>query len=115
MASSRPPAPEASEVAAFYAALGNGRANASTAGQVASRMGLAGQHADRHLRLLAQHAVEAGMLVCSSNSGYYRPATMAEAQESIRRIASQGALMCARARHMQSLADKLFLYQEKLL
>jgi hypothetical protein len=110
----KPPKPKGPDVEAFIAALPLGQANAVTWPVLAQRLGL-GRNADRKLRALSEQAAYMGMLACSTDDGYYLPTSMAEAQASIRRIASQGAVMTRRARLMQQLADAQFLYQDRLL
>lgn len=114
MTTARPPEPSSAELAAFYEALGIGRANARTAQQIATAMNIPGRDADRYLRNLAQHSVQAGLIVCSGNAGYWRPATAKEVYETIGRLRSQGLLMLERARHLQALADVEFVGQGKL-
>lgn len=113
--SNAPAAPNAAELERFYNALPHGRDQALTARELSARLGLSERHGDRVLRNLAQHATDAGYLVCTSNAGYYRPASADEAQETIGRLRSQAAHMSDRARRMQGLMDRLFGQQGRLL
>lgn len=101
----------AAELEAFYNALPTGSQNALTARELSRRLSL-GRNGDRMLRAFAEQATEQGMLVCTTNSGYFKAATMSEALESIGRIASQGQRMTRRARAMQAIADRQFGQQQ---
>ena len=95
----------------FFDHLPFGRANAVTARQLAARYGIS----DRDARALADAAADAGLLVCADNHGYFRPATAAEVDETIGRLASQAARMSRRARIIRALADRAFGRQGTLL
>lgn len=84
-----------------------GRANAQTARQLSRSLHL-GPNGDRLLRALAHAATEAGIVVCTGNSGYWLPETQAEAEETIGRLYSQGTEMIRRANALRALVSRRF-------
>ncbi len=103
------PTVTAALVRRFYNALPLGKANAVVARHLAPLLELEPAHADRTLRALAESAViEYDLLVSTGNAGYYRPASRAEAEESIGWKASQAARMFQRVRAEQKLIEAAF-------
>lgn len=91
-----------------------GRAQAKTARQLSRALGL-GKNGDRILRALAHAATEAGVVVCTGNSGYWYPETQAEAEETIGRLYSQGAEMIRRANALRELVSRQFAQDSQQL
>ena len=85
----------------------HGRANAQTARQLSRSLHL-GSNGDRLLRAWAHAATEAGIVVCTGNSGYWFPETQAEAEETIGRLYSQGTEMIRRANALRELVARRF-------
>lgn len=113
-ASTRPAAPPRARIDEFYARVPVGKAAAKSAAQLAAELGLAASQAQatesakRTIRLLADQAVDAGLLLVADNAGYFVPAEYAEMEEAMARMASQEALMAERRRRVQALADARF-------
>lgn len=62
----------------------------------------------RYLRLLVNHGLDAGVLICSTQRGYYLPANRAEADETIEWLKAEAAHRTQRAIRTAQLADELF-------
>lgn len=62
----------------------------------------------RYLRLLVNQGLDAGVLICSTQKGYYLPANRAEADETIAWLKSEAAHRTQRAIRTAQLADELF-------
>lgn len=119
--STRPAAPPTSEVQRFAAVVPVGRANALTAAELCRRLGYVDAQGEpteshkRRLRLLARHAVDAEILVCGDDAGYFIPATADEPAEMIARFESQMALMGERLRKVRALIDRQFFADQMKL
>lgn len=85
----------------------NGKDNAKRGAKLALLLGFK-RHADRQLRALKQAAINANILVCSGNDGYWLPRSRAEADETIGRVKSQAFAMMHEARAIEKLCDKQF-------
>jgi hypothetical protein len=95
----------------YLKAHANGLSNAKTARHLAAALHL-GKNGDRVLRALANAATASGLLICTGNEGYWLPATQAEAEETIGRIASQGAKMLQRANELRALVAQKYAVQK---
>jgi hypothetical protein len=85
-----------------------GRANAKTARWLVANLGMNKATGDRLLRAIANAATENGLLICTGNAGYWLPDSLAEAEETIGRLHSQGVQMLERAKEMRALVDRHF-------
>ncbi len=116
--STRPAAPAPAEIARFAAAVPVGRAQALTAAQLCLALGYvdaAGEPTEnhkRHVRLLAQHAVDSDRLICSDDTGYFIPVSAEEMSEMFGRFESQIDLMRERLRKLRALSDRLFYAEQ---
>jgi hypothetical protein len=66
----------------------------------------------RELRACAQHASRVGHLVCSSNAGYFVPASPEEVLATSARLRSEASELWKRARRADQLAADLFELQD---
>lgn len=86
-----------------------GEANAITAVALCPALGLpATAQSRRHFRAATHWAIESGTLVCSGQSGYWIPATEAEARGTAARLRSEAREMEQRAKATERLAARWF-------
>lgn len=113
--SNKPAAPSKEEVQAFHARLLPGRANAKTAAQLLEEMGMeVTENTKRYPRLLSEHALRYGILICSGQAGYWLAADLEDIAEPVAIAESNGASYYRKAALIKALAQKK-LYQTQLL
>ena len=90
-------------------ASAKGEAHAVTAATLTVVLGLpTSEQGKRVVRALAQQAVVNSELVCTSDAGYYVPASKAEVDAACKRLRSQAFAVLERARKAESLGSKRF-------
>lgn len=86
-----------------------GEKQAQTAVTICTALGLEPTETNRRtLRACSQHLNQAGVLVCSGQSGYFVPSTPAEATASARRWRSDARELSKRADRLERLARDAF-------
>lgn len=91
-----------------------GEAHAVTAAQLTRALGLpTTESGKRIVRALAQRAVADGHLVCSTDAGYFLPASPQEVAASVARLRSGASELWARANRASELAVAYFDLQDE--
>lgn len=106
--STRPSAPEKSEVEALYRVLSPGRDSALTASEVCARIGLPDTENNRRkVRLLAEYSLDYGLAICSGNDGYWLVGELNDVDETCGRLVAQAEKMLRRSRMLRAAAEKM--------
>jgi hypothetical protein len=109
--------PSYSLIQQFYELLPVGKENAMSAKSICLKLGLqksrrVSEDHKRQLRLVAERAIQSGLLFFADNGGYFIPVNPGDGSENIHRFESQIRRMSKRLKKLKELSYKRFGHQD---